>query len=48
MQLDAQLADVRALRAAPAMQYCNHLLSPSMMPDFQDISSPQPMFIWTS
>ena len=36
-----------AQSAAFAIEYCNHLLSPCMMPDLPDISSPQPTFTWT-
>ena len=36
MRLEARLADVRTLRAASAMEYCNYLLSPDMMPYFLD------------
>ena len=45
-----RLADVRALRAASAMGYCNHLRSPGMMlqADFPDIYSPHPTLTWTS
>ena len=45
MLLEARLADVRALRAASTMEYCDSLLSPGIMPDFQDISNPT--FTWT-
>ena len=49
MRLEAQLADVRALRAASAMEYCDHLQSSGMMPDFPDISSESNLqpFTWT-
>ena len=36
MRLEARLANVRALHAAAAIEYCNYLLSPDMMPYFLD------------
>ena len=47
MLLEARLAYVRALRAASTLEYSDQLQSSGMMPDFPDISSPQPTFRWT-
>ena len=35
-QLNSRLADARALRAASAVEYCDYLQSPGMMPCFPD------------
>ena len=47
MRLKARLAKVCTLRAASAMEYCDHPQSSGMMPDFPDISSIQPTLTWT-
>ena len=47
MPLEALLADVRALRADSAMEYCNYLRSPGMKSYFQDIFGLQPTFTWS-
>ena len=42
MRLNPRLGDACALRAAFAMEYCDYLQSPGMMPCFPDDFSPMP------
>ena len=47
MRLEARLADVCALRAASAVDYCDYLQSPGMRPCFPDDFSQMQTFTWT-
>ena len=47
MRLNARLADARALRAASAVEYCDYLQSPGMMPCFPDDFSQMQTFTWS-
>ena len=46
-RLEARLADVRALRAASAVEYYDYLQSPGMIPGFPDEFGQMPTFTWT-